>query len=218
MQKALAGGTVIVSWGSTCSCVASVLASEEIEPERFMAGYIGDGELKVSDGADRINPLVFQKGKRVDLHPKDALAEFRGDDVFIKGANAVDPEGNTGILLRHESGGTIGMSLGILAARGSHLILPVGLEKLVPSIQEASNSCGLRTVDYASGVEVGIMPVMYGRAVTEIDAINVLTGATAVHIASGGLGDSQGAVTLAVSGDAANVKRAIDIIEGIKNG
>jgi hypothetical protein len=217
VQQALSGGTIIVSWGSTCSYVASELVGEDIECRRFMAGYVEEGELKVSDGVNRINPIILQNGKRVDLLTRDVLEEFGGDDVFIKGANAIDPQGNTGILLRHEAGGTIGMSLGILAARGSHLILPVGLEKLIPSMKEATNTCGLHTVEYASGVEVGLMPVMYGRAITEIDAVRILTGADAVHIASGGLGNSQGAVTLAVSGDKADVEKTIDIIENIKS-
>jgi hypothetical protein len=216
MHKALREGTVIVSWGSTCVCIAEELTGETIEADKYLAGYVGEGELRVSEGKDRVNPLVFRKGRRVDVHPKEALAEFGPDDVFIKGANAVDPEGHTAILLRHDQGGTIGLALGILAARGSHLIIPVGLEKLVPSVRDASNWCGLESIDYATGVKVGLMPLMYGRPVTEIDAIRILTGADAVAVAAGGLDRSQGAVTLAVSGDEVEVEKAIEIVEGIK--
>jgi len=137
--------------------------------------------------------------------------------VFIKGANAIDLDRNVGVLLQNDCGGTIGMALGILAARGSHLILPVGLEKLIPSVPDASNMCGLQTVDYATGTKVGLMPVMYGKTITEIDAVYLLSGADAVHIASGGLGDSQGAITLVIYGVAQKVERAIEIIEQIKD-
>ena len=216
LQKALQKGTVIVSWGSTCACVAEELLGEQVDSEQYVAGYIGDGELKVSEGENRITPVVLKDGKRVDVHPKDALGAFGKGDVFIKGANAVDPEGNAGILLQNDLGGTIGMAIGILAARGSHLIIPVGLEKLIPTVKEASSTCGLQTVDYATGKKVGLMPVMYGRTVTEIDSIKLLADVNVVHIASGGLKDSQGAVTLAVSGNEEEVKKLIKSIEAVK--
>ena len=210
-------GTIIVGWGSTNTYVAQELSGETIEGERYVAGYIGGGELRVAEGEHRMPPIVLNDGKVTDVHPKDALAAFGADDVFIKGANAVDPEGNVGVLLQNEQGGTIGTAIGILAARGSHLIIPVGLEKLVPSVKEASNACGLETVDYATGKKVGLMPVMYGRTVTEIDALRLLADIKALHIASGGLDDSQGAITLAVSGYEDDVKRAIRIVEDIKS-
>ena len=216
VRRAVEKGTIIISWGSTCARIAEELVGEKIDCERYVAGYIGGGELKVSEGGNRLNPIVLQNGDRTDRHPKDALAVFRRDDVFIKGANAIDPEGNVGILLQNDVGGTIGTALGILAARGSHLIIPVGLEKLIPSVKEASNRCGLETVEYATGKRVGLMPLMYGRPVTEIDAITLLADVDAVHIASGGLDDSQGAVTLAVSGDESEVRKVIGIVEAIK--
>ena len=57
---------------------------------------------------------------------------------------------------------------------------------------------------------------MYGRTVTEIDAIKLLAGVEVVPITSGGLDDSQGAVTLAISGDEVEVKKAIRIVEAVK--
>lgn len=217
VTNALKQRTIIVGWGSTNTYIVQELSGETIEVKRYVAGYIGGGELKVSEGEDRIPPLVLHKGKKTDVHPKDALQAFGRDDVFIKGANAVDPDGNAGILLHNDVGGTIGTALGILAARGSHLIIPVGLEKLIPSVKEAANTCGLETVDYATGKKVGFMPLMYGRTVTEIEAIQLLVDVAAVHTASGGLDESQGAITLAVSGDEHNVKKAIGIVEDIKS-
>ena len=216
VNAAMERGTIIVSWGSTCAYVAQELSGESVASERYMAGYIGGGELKVSKGEMRMNPIVLKDGTKVDIHPKDALADFGKGDVFIKGANAIDPDGNVGILLQNDLGGTIGTALGILAARGSSLLLPVGLEKLIPSVKEASNSCGLETVDYATGKKVGLMPVMYGKTVTEIDTIRLLADVDVVHIASGGLNDSQGAVTLAVWGKETEVTKIIHVVETVK--
>ena len=39
-----------------------------------------------------------------------AAPDFGPDDVFIKGANAIDPQGNAGILTSSLVGGTIGMA------------------------------------------------------------------------------------------------------------
>jgi hypothetical protein len=217
VTRALQQGTIIVGWGSTNAYIAQELLGETIDGERYIAGYIGGGELKVSEGKHRIPPIVLKDGKKVDLHPKDALQTFGKNDVFIKGANAIDSEGNAGILLQNDLGGTIGTALGILAARGSHLIIPVGLEKLISSVKNAVNSCGLETVDYATGKKVGLMPVMYGKTITEIDALQLLADVAALHIASGGLKDSQGAITLAVSGDKSNIEKAVQIVEEIKS-
>ena len=217
VTNALKQGIIIVGWGSTNTFIAQELSGETVEGNRYLAGYIGGGELRVTEGERRMPPIVLRDGKVTDVHPKDALATFGRDDVFIKGANAVDPEGNVGVLLQNELGGTIGTAIGILAARGSHLIIPVGLEKLIPSVKEASNSCGLETIDYATGKKVGLMPVMYGRTITEIDALQLLADVRAIHIASGGLEDSQGAIILAVSGDKGEVEKAIQIVEDIKS-
>ncbi len=43
------------------------------------------------------------------------------EDVFIKGANALDANGTAGILLAHPAGGTIGAALGAVMARGANL-------------------------------------------------------------------------------------------------
>jgi hypothetical protein len=44
----------------------------------------------------------------------------------------------------------------------------------------------------------------------------MLTGVESFHVASGGYGDSQGAVTLIAEGSEEAVKKAIQMIEGIK--
>jgi hypothetical protein len=70
-----------------------------------------------------------------------SLAAFenviRGEQgILSSGANAVDPEGNAGSFMAHPEGGTMGWSIGIILSRGIHFIVPVGLEKLVPSVKK----------------------------------------------------------------------------------
>src|SRR3989304_2438121 len=95
---------------------------------------------------------------------------------------------------------TIGWSYGILSARGCHLIVPVGLEKLVPSVREAARSCGQDTLYYCQGIRVGMIPIMNTTVVTEIEAFRILFGLRAVHIGGGGMKESQGSVVLVAEG------------------
>jgi hypothetical protein len=52
--------------------------------------------------------------------------------------------------------------------------------------------------------------------VTEIEAFKILAGVEAAHVASGGIGESAGAVVLVIQGDEADVKKAIELVESIK--
>ena len=162
-------------------------------------------------------PYVFDKGVLQSGGTRDYVAELQGGDVFIKSGNAVDVEGNVGVLVGDPRGGTIGTTIGIIAARGVHLICPVGLEKLVPSVLDATPKLGISRIKYAIGNPVGYIPVTFAQTVTEIQALDVLTGVTATHVASGGLGGSEGAVVLVVEGEDDEVRRTMGLIQEIKD-
>lgn len=65
-----------------------------------------------------------------------------------------------------------------------------------------------------------MMPLVNAKAVTEIQAIEVLFGASgvsAIHVASGGVAGSEGAVILVLEGPNKGVKKAFDFICRIKS-
>jgi hypothetical protein len=67
------------------------------------------------------------------------------------------------------------------------------------------------------GADFGMFCVANHRfVVTEIDALRILAGVEARHVASGGVGESAGSVVLIIKGDKENVQRAISIVEAIK--
>ncbi|MBT7078687.1 MAG: hypothetical protein HN926_04900 [Chloroflexi bacterium] len=66
------------------------------------------------------------------------------------------------------------------------------------------------------GQSAGFMPVVNAQVVTEIEALNILTGVTATHVASGGVAGSEGAVVLSLSGEESVVREAFELLEGIK--
>ena len=219
VKAALNNGRLIIIGGTTNAFVVEELLGREINKFWFAAGRIAFGELGANEREKRIKPFVLKDGNPVDIHPNDMLMEFTSEDVYIKGANAVDPDGNAGVLVADDKGGTIGAALGIIQARGSSLIVPAGLEKLVPSVIEASKKCGQGRFQYATGLKVGLMPLVSARVVTEIHAIDILFGSDGVkatHVSSGGIAGSEGAVVLVLEGNNEGVKKAFDLISSIK--
>ena len=65
---------------------------------------------------------------------------------------------------------------------------------------------------YASGVN----HVSNALVVTEVQAIQVLSGARVTHVASGGIAGSEGAVTLVLEAEAAVLEQAFELVKGVK--
>lgn len=213
---ALGRGTVVIAGGTTNAYVAEEILGETVPKERYTAGIVTDGLLCVTPPELRYPPIILKAGKRVSISLQEALESFGPDDVFIKGANAIDPQGFAGVIVANPTSGTIGAALPIIAARGSHLVVPCGLEKLIPSVVAAARVTGIDTFDYSLGTPVGMMPLVNARVITEIEAIRVLAGASATHVASGGVGGSEGSVTLVIHGESEDVRTAFELIKAIK--
>jgi hypothetical protein len=133
------------------------------------------------------------------------VSQMTSTDVFIQGANALDPTGKAGVLLAGLTGGSIGRAIGAIAARGVNLIVPVGLEKSIPTeIEVAAREAGIARTEYSMGLPVGILELP-GFVVTEIESIRILTGAEAMPIAAGGISGAEGAVVLVIKGSSEQV-------------
>jgi hypothetical protein len=216
VQRAMERGRIAIANGTTNAFVVEELLGIEVDKALYASGNITDGALGVNISEDRPKPFVIINGRQVDRLPTDVYPVFESGDVFIKGANAVDVAGNVGILLGGNTAGTIGAAIGTVIARGAHLIAPVGLEKLIPSVIEASRHCGLERIKYPEGGSIGFMPLVNATVVTEIQALAILSGATAIHVSSGGIGGSEGSVVLVVEGTEDEVGKAFGLVEKIK--
>ena len=218
VKKAKAEGEIVISHGSTTGRVVEEVLGECPEREKFVSGQIINGVLCVTQAEEKPPIVVVRKGKVVlpELTMEELLKNFNEESVFIKGANAVDPEGNAGVYVAHHAGGTIGYAHSILSARGCHLIVPVGLEKLIPSVREAAKHLGQATLDYSLGIKIGMVPIMNATVVTEIEAFRILFGLEAVHVGGGGINGSEGSVTLVTEGEKKDTDQAIKFIEAIK--
>ncbi|MBU2560032.1 hypothetical protein KKA03_03965 [archaeon] len=215
VKRALKSGIVAIGLGSTNAFVVEEILKKKIEKERYVAGYTDERGPCVVPAKERLPEVVLKNGRIVKERPAEIVKKMKATDVFIKGANALDPEGIAGVMMASELGGTIADVLGIIKARGVNLIIPIGLEKLIPySINDISNVTGIFEVDDAIGIPVGIMPVA-GEVVTEIEALESL-GVSAIAIGSGGLGAGEGSKAFQIEGDAKSVKQVMNAVKKIK--
>lgn len=110
----------------------------------------------------------------------------------------------------------MGATLGTAVSQGLKYIVPVGLEKLVSSVEDSCSWTGAKTLDYSMGADFGMFIIPNALVVTEIEALRILAGVNSKHVASGGIGECAGAVVIVAEGAENNVKKAISIIEKIK--
>jgi len=211
-------GEIVIGHGSTNVYVAEEICGECPDRDKFLSGLVTNRILCCTQPEEKPPMIVIRKGKLVppEMTMEETLKNFGRGSVFIKGANAVDPEGNAGVYVAHPSGGTIGYAYGILSARGAHLIVPVGLEKLVPSVKKAAQHLGQETFYYCMGLKIGMIPMINATVVTEVEAFRILFGLKAIHIGGGGVHGSEGSVHLVAEGEKKTLDHAIELIESIK--
>lgn len=218
VQGAFRHGTIIIARGITNAFVTEELLGERVEPKAGLTvGMVCGGITTGHSGPPATTHHVIRDGRVVEnADSKQEILTFGPDDVFIKGGNAIDPEGNAGIFTSGLTGGTIGMAWPVVTARGAHLIMPIGLEKLIPSVVEAAKRTGIYHFKWSMGLPARLTPVVLGKVVTEIQALALLAGVKATHVGSGGVGGSEGAVVLSIEGEESRVERAFELVKSIK--
>ena len=217
VRKAYREGIIVIATSISTAYVAEELLGISMEKEKFTYGVVSKGRLCVTPKNNRPRPIVIKRGKILKNIGYEILEEFGPDDVFIKGANALDPFGNVGVLAASPLGGTIGNALRYLIPRGSHIIVPIGLEKMIPiSVYEAAKHTGINYYRYSTGMYSALFPIPRAKPITEIEAYRILFNVNAIPIASGGVSGSEGSITLVLEGSEENVRRAFEYTLSIK--
>jgi hypothetical protein len=205
---AVRSGTIVIIAGTTNGYLAEELLnllgqSEGFSRRRFFRGItlpptkplketgrLPDeekfpGDVVISNGVWRKGLTIF-----------DVVDELKDGDIVIKGANALDLEHRkAAILIGDSKAGTIGAAWLAVVGRRVRLILPVGLEKRVPG--DLDQLAMRLNAPGASGVR--LFPVS-GEIITEIDALEMLTGMNFELAAAGGVAGAEGAIWLLGSG------------------
>jgi hypothetical protein len=213
VRRALDSGIVAVLPGTTNGYVIEELTGEPFDKPRYVAGrtlpfgFPGQTPTNTSAG------LVLDRGQRLAVKAEEAVAKMGPGDVLIKGANALNYERRqAGVLIGHPTGGNVGVALGTVVARRIRYLLPVGLEKSVPGNLHEAAALMNRDPD-GKGPTLWVVP---GDIFTEIEALEVLTGARAVPAGAGGIAGAEGAVWLAIFGDRETLERTETLIESIR--
>ena len=220
VKDAMENHSIILAGGTTNAFIAEELLGVKFEREtNYTVGVITEGKTGLSPEEKRVAPFVITKGvqRSRDYHWKEYLPEAGPGDVFIKGGNAVDHTGLAGVFASNLTGGTIGAAWGTLIQRGVTLIVPIGLEKLIPDVRTAVELTARKQTDKSIGDRVALMPLLGGITFTEIDALKTLFNLDAACIGAGGINGSEGSVTLVFDGDEESANQAFALIDDIKS-
>ena len=158
------------------------------------------GDLIVVDGNVQTGQTIFDVA--------DTLGE---GDVILKGANALDlTNRRAAVLIGDSRTGTAGAAMQAVVGRRARLIVPVGLEKRVEA-----DLGGLAACLNAPGSSGPRLYPLIGEVVTELEAIEMLSGAAAELVAGGGTGGAEGSVWLGVEGTREQMDAAEELLSEV---
>jgi len=216
VKNALANGMVIIVKGTTNAYVAEEITGKKINKAAFVRGRIQPekGAKKLPD-VQAVPDVILEKGKLVDLPLAEAVKKLQPGDVVMKGANALDYKNKlAGVNIGAPDAGTTGITLPYVVARKAYLVLPIGLEKLVAGDLADLTLKMREPIKSLNGLQS--MFLLTGVIVTELEAINVLTGATAFQCSAGGIGGAEGSVWLVFRGTMEQVNKALKLVHSIQ--
>ena len=228
VKNALANGMVIVIKGTTNAYVADEITGKKVDHGAFVTGRIEPEKGAKLLVAKTTNHLILEKGKVVDIPLPEAVKKLKPGDVVMKGGNALDYKNKLAAVdILDPSGGTTGITMPFIVARKAYLVIPIGLEKLVAGdivdltlkMREPIESLPVASGLSAAPFPGNILPSMWlltGEIVTELEAINILTGATAFQSSAGGVSGAEGAVWLVFRGTKGQVTKALDLVRSIQ--
>ena len=223
VSNALKNGTLVVVAGTTNGYVAEEILKSLGVPDGFSRKRFFRGvtlppgsdvtsEGRLSDESKFPGDVVITKGEwRKDKTIVDVIDELKEGDVILKGATAVDLQRKqAAILIGHTKAGTIAVALQAVLGRRVRLIIPVGLEKRV----SGDLFCLAEKVNMPGAEGIRLFPTP-GQVFTEIEAVQLLTGATAELISAGGVCGAEGSCWLSVSGTAEQEEAAEKLLVSV---
>lgn len=211
VKQALQSGLLIIAKGTTNTYVAEEISGKDIKPGSYVYGRVfpEKGGQRFGNDVTPVPEIIMKNGKIADsLTYAEAVKQLQAGDVVIKGANALDYANKTaGVMIGAGDGGTTGKFMPYLVAKKAHLIIPVGLEKLVAGdVMGAANKMRQPMKSLNS---IPSMFLLTGEIVTEIEALKILAHVDAFQAGAGGIGGAEGGVRLVVRGTVENVNRAL---------
>jgi len=202
IKRALKGYTIVIVAGTTNAYVAEELLKQlhqesEFDRQCFFRGITLPPHQKRPSGEKFLGDVVIIDGQwHKGLTLYDVVDQLKEGDIIVKGANAVNlQDQEAAVLIEHTRAGTMGVGIQAVIGRRVELLIPVGLEKRITdrisSIAAQVNAPGTTGLRY--------FPIK-GTIITELEAIQLLSGCNAQLIAAGGVSQAEGSSWLLVSG------------------
>ncbi len=220
VKKALQDGMVIIARGTTNTYVAEELTGQKIAHGAYVIGWTGPAKGgQAPEPGERVEDIVLVNGQvQPGMSMDDALNALKVGDVVIKGANALDRQHKTaGVLIGggpNSSAGSTGKIYPVVVSRKAHLVIPIGLEKQVQG--EVIDIANKMREPIESLNAIPSMFLVTGDILTEIEALELLTGASVFQAAAGGIGGAEGSSRLICRGTREQVEKALAIAESIQ--
>jgi len=216
IKKALKKGKILLKGGTTVSAIAEELVGVPLR----ISGRISKRGTVTSQNVSGIHPhsILVEKGniKNIDDSISEEVKYFGKGDIIIISGNALDLHKNVGIMVGSTSGGNPGLAISGMLSEGAKVIIPIGLEKLIPgTISNASTTAGRKNIDLSFGMAVGLIPIC-GKIITEVDAVEILAKVNCTIIGKGGIMGAEGSVVMIIEGVNNEINKILEIIEEIK--
>ncbi len=209
-------GKILVKGGTSASAVAEELVGVPIK----ISGRISARGFKATRGLECSAPhcMLIEGGawRGVDGELPEVVASMGRDDVVVTGANLIDAYGGAAVLAGAPLGDKPGAVISGIMSEGITVILAVGLEKFIPgTVAQAVQAAGRKSADLSTGASVGLMPI-FGRIITEVEALKILAPVECQVIAKGGIDGAEGATSIAFWGDEPDVRRLFNLAVELK--
>jgi len=216
VKNALEKGNILLKGGTTVSAIAEELMGIPLR----ISGRISKRGTVSSQIISSNHPhsILVEKGKikNIDNSIVEVVKNLGRGDIIIIGGNALDSQKNVGIMAGSVSGGNPGIAISGMLSEGAEVIIPIGLEKLIPgTIRDASIIAGRKDMDISYGMAVGLIP-LYGKVITEKDAVEILAKLNCTIIGKGGILGAEGSTVMVVEGLDKEVKKILKITKELK--
>jgi hypothetical protein len=230
VQRGLKEGIVILHPSSTTIFMLEQLGHPMTDERIWICGHISPKGLcmarpiidtvlgdRAYTAAKYPFDLIIKKGKLLPFKQPTlgpALEEMDSNDIYVKSVNAIDPEGNAGVLLAEKRGGSLGLVLTSQKTKNFKMVIPVGVEKRIPiPIGDAISAAA--KLDKAQGIPCAIWRLR-GEVITEVEAFRGLFDVRATPVSGGGVCGAEGAFTWVLQGEEANVLNAFNFCTEIR--
>lgn len=209
-------GSVLLKGGTTVSRISENLLGF---PLRICGRITERGTVSLCKSSSAPHSVLINNNswENIDDDIIAKTASLGTDDLIICSANAFDNNGRAALMAGSVGGGNIGKSLSSWYTEGVKILIPVGIEKMIPGdLNETISKTSRKGIDFSNGMSVGLMPII-GEIFTEVEAFKLLGNVDVYVIGAGGLYEAKGSSVFQIEGKVEDIDKIISFVKGIKN-